>query len=260
MRIERVGFTPLKGGRHLTQALADLTTVGPVGDRVFCLVDRSRSRVLRTVENPTLLQACACWEAGVLSVDLRGQTLEGTAPPTGGMFTVDYWGRVAQVQACAGPWAAAYSAHLSFDVALCRAVTAGEVVYGASVTVVTTSSVRLLAKRCGREIESERFRSTFLVDTGDAPAHVEDTWVGRELRFGQATVRVRSLVPRCAVVDLDPASGRRDTAVLRALAGYRQSQAGVTFGVHAVVTAPGPVRTGDQARLSSSAGTPLATC
>jgi len=156
--IERIGFTPLKGGRHMTHDLADLSMDGPVGDRVFCLVDRSRGRVLRTVENPSLLRACARWDGGVLSVELKGDTFEAVPLPTGEMLEVDYWGRNAAVQGCAGPWAEAYSEHLGFDVVLCRSVTAGEVVYGASVTVVTTASMRLLTERLGREVESERFR------------------------------------------------------------------------------------------------------
>jgi uncharacterized protein len=247
--IERIGFTPLKGGRHMTHDHADLTADGPVGDRVFCLVDRSRGRVLRTVENPALLRACARWDAGVLSVDLPRPTIEGVPSSSGETLKVDYWGRTAAVQGCTGPWAEAYSEFLGYDVVLCRSLTAGEVVYGASVTVLTTVSMRLLAQRLGREVDSERFRSTFLVDTGDSTSHVEDSWVGRELRVGDATVRVRGVVPRCAVVDLDPVTGQNDATVLRELAGYRQSQGEINFGVDAVVTAPGRVRTGDDVEL-----------
>jgi uncharacterized protein len=250
--IERIGFTPLKGGRHMTHDLADLAMDGPVGDRVFCLVDRSRGRVLRTVENPSLLQACARWEGGVLSVELNGDTLVGVPLPSGEMLKVDYWGRIAAVQGCTGPWAEAYSEHLGFEVVLCRSVTAGEVVYGASVTVLTTASMLLLTERLGREVGSERFRSTFLIDTGDAPAHVEDSWVGRTLRVGEATVRIRRVVPRCAVVDLDPVTGRKGTPVLQVLSGYRQSQGEVNFGVDAVVTEAGRVGTGDQAKLKNA--------
>ena len=249
MRIERIGFTPLKGGRHLTQEVVDLTTEGPVGDRVFCLVDRSCGRVLRTVENPTLLRASASWRAGVLSVDLNGVTYAGKPSPSGETLKVDYWGRTAAVEICTGPWAAAYSEYLGFDVVLAGPVTPGEVVYGASVTVVTTGSMRLLAQRLGRDVGSERFRATFLVDTGDAPSHVEDSWVGRELRVGGATVLVRGVVPRCAVVDLDPVTGQSDAPVLRQLAGYRRSHGEINFGVDARVTAAGPVRTGDHVKL-----------
>jgi uncharacterized protein YcbX len=244
--IERIGFTPVKGGRHMTHDLVDLTVDGPVGDRVFCLVDRSRGRVLRTVENPALLRTCARWQAGVLSVDIEGHTVESVPSPSGETLKVDYWGRTAAVHCCTGPWVDAYSEYLGYEVALCRSATAGEVVYGASVTLVTTASMRLLAQRLGREVDSARFRSTFLVDTGHATSHSEDLWVGRELRLGEATVRVRGVVPRCAVVDLDPVTGRNDAPLLRELSGYRQSQGEINFGVDAVVTAAGRVRTGDQ--------------
>ncbi len=252
MHIERIGFTPVKGGRHLTQDLADLSVDGPVGDRVFCLVDRSRGRVLRTVENPALLRAQARWEAGVLSVHLPGRTPEGVPSPSGETFTADYWGRTAKLQVCRGPWAQAYSGYLGFDVVLCRAATPGEVVYGASVTLVTTGSLSLLSRQVGRQVGSERFRATFLVDTGDLAPHVEDSWLGRGLRVGGATVRVRAMVPRCAVVDLDPLTAQNDAPVLSELARYRLSQAGIGFGVDAVVTVPGRVRTGDPVALGEA--------
>jgi uncharacterized protein len=255
MYVESIGFTPLKGARHLTRNSADLTMSGPVGDRVFCLVDLSRGRVLRTVENPSLVRACARWESGVLSVDLPGsadlpgETVAGVPASSGELLSLDYWGRAAAVERCEGPWAEAYSDYLGYDVALCRCATEGQVVYGASVTLVTTASLRILSGRLGCEVDSSRFRSTFLVDTGDASAHVEDSWAGRELRIGQATVLVRGAVPRCAVIDLNPVTGRTDVQLLAGLAGYRQGQAGISFGVDAVVTGPGRVRSGDQVVL-----------
>jgi uncharacterized protein YcbX len=130
------------------------------------------------------------------------------------------------------------------------------VVYGASVTLVTTASIRLLAQRQGREVDSARFRSTFLVDNGSCAPYVEGSWVGRELRLGGATVRVRAVVPRCAVVDLDPVTGRNDAPVLGELAGYRQNQnqnhSEIYFGVDAVVTSSGRVSAGDQVVLNSA--------
>jgi uncharacterized protein len=247
--IKRIGYTPVKGGRHTSHDLVDLTTEGPLGDRVFCLVDRSRGRVLRTVQNPSLLRARARWRAGVLSVDLPGHTVTGVPSPSGETLEVDYWGRTATLQPCTGPWAEAYSRYLGFDVVICRSATAGEVVYGASVTIVTVVSMQMLCRRLGREVDSARFRSTFLVDTGDSTSHVEDSWVGQTLRVGEATVRVRDVVPRCSVIDLDPVTGRDDAPLLRELSGYRQSRGEIGFGVDAVVTAAGRVRTGDQVAL-----------
>jgi uncharacterized protein len=249
MRIDRIGFTPLKGNRHTSHGFVDLTALGPAGDRVFCLVSRGTGRVLRTVENPTLLQGTARWQAGVLSADLPGRSVEGTPEPTGELLKVDYWGRSAAVEVCDGPWGEAYSEHVGHEVVLGRAVHAGEIVYGAPVSVVTTGSMRELSDRLGSALASARFRATFLVDTGDAEPHVEDSWVGRELRLGDATVEVRGRIPRCAVVDLDPSTGRPDAPVLATLGRYRRGHGEISFGVDAVVTVPGRARTGDPAEL-----------
>jgi uncharacterized protein YcbX len=249
MRISRIGFTPVKGGRHLPHDSVRLAVDGPVGDRVFCLVDRTAARVLRTVQNPSLLQARAGWDAGVLAVDLPGLTVEGSPVSTGEVLKVDYWGRRAAVEVVSGPWAEAFSAHLGRDVVLARARNAGEVVYGASVTLVTSSSMDLLAERLGVPVDGARFRSTFALDTPGAVPHVEDGWVGHELRLGEATVLVTGTVPRCAVVDLDPDTGERDRHVLKTLSGYRRGDGEVCFGVDAVVVGPGRVRLGDVAFL-----------
>ena len=241
MRVRRIGFTPLKGGRHTEHEYVDLVADGPVGDRVFCLVDPARGRVLRTVENPALLQATATWAADVLRVDLAGRTVEGRPAPTGEQLKVDYWGRRAHLEVVAGPWADAYSAHLGLDVVLARSRTPGEVVYGAPVSVVSTASLEELGRRIGREVDGARFRPTFVVEADVE----EDSWVGRDLVIGDARITVRSAIPRCAVVDMNPESGARDAPVLQTLGGYRRSDGEIDFGVDAVVTSAGRVSHGD---------------
>lgn len=218
---------------------------GPVGDRAWCLVDPARDRVLRTMENPTLVQAVARADGDTLAVDLPSGRVEGVPEPTGDVRTVDYWGREAKVELLDGPWSAAFSDHLGYDVRLARPSRSGEVVYGGSVTLVTTSSMALLADRLGRTVGSERFRATYLLDVDGLAAHGEDGWVGREVGLGEATVRVRGVVPRCAVIDLDPGTGVRDVPVLRTLAGYRHRDGEICFGVDAEVTVPGAVHVGD---------------
>lgn len=249
MHVARVGFTVLKGGRHVARPTSELTGSGAVGDRTFCLVDPARDRVLRTVENPTLVQVVADVDGGRLRLELPTGTVVGAPEPTAEVRTVDYWGRDADVELLAGPWAAALSEHVGYAVVLARPTRAGAVIYGGSVSLVTTSSMSRLERELGRPVGSERFRATYLLDTGDLPPHVEDSWVGREIRLGTARVRVRGVVPRCAVVDLDPASGARDVPVLRALGGYRRGDGEICFGVDAEVTAPGRVDVGDRAEL-----------
>lgn len=238
----------LKGARHVTRPFVDLAPGGPVGDRVFCLVDRARGRVVRTVENPRLVQARAAWDGEVLAVSLDGARVEDRPTATGETVKVDYWGRQVALEVLEGPWAPLLSAHVGHDVVLARSSAPGEVVYGGAVSLVTTSSLDRLSAEYGRTVASARFRATFTIDTGDLPAYVEDGWRGQRLRLGAAEVEVRSVLPRCAVVDLDPVSGHKDLAVLRALGRYRRALSGVgdvLFGVDAVVTVAGRVETGD---------------
>ena len=249
MHVARIGFTPVKGGRHLAHPSVSLASSGPVGDRAFCLVDLSRDRCLRTVENPSLLSLGASWDGTVLSVDFPSGTVSGVPTLSGVSRPVDYWGRAEVVSVVEGPWAAAYSSFLGRPVVF-AACPPGAVVYGAPVSLVTSSSLSWLASTAGAPVDGARFRATFEVDTSDLPPFVEEGWVGRRVRLGSAEVLVRSVILRCAVVDLDPASGVADLSLLKALARVRDG--GIGFGVDAVVTVPGSVTTGDPLVLSSA--------
>ena len=90
-------------------------------------------------------------------------------------------------------------------------------------------------------MEAARFRATLVLDT-DEP-WVEDTWLGREIDLGGATVRIGGPVPRCAVIDHHPETGEKDARILRALVRQRPTnRAGEPmFGVYATVTRPGRV-------------------
>jgi uncharacterized protein YcbX len=251
MHVARLGLTPVKGGRHRTLDAVELAATGPVGDRVFALVDPVARRCLRTIENPALLAASAAWDGRVLSVDLPGGTLVGEPTATGEVLDVDYWGRSTTVEVVDGPWTAAYAALLGREVVMVRAAP-GAVVYGAAVTVVTGASLARLGEEVGAPVDAARFRATVQLD-GDLPAHAEDGWVGRRLRLGEAQLRVRGVVPRCAVIDLDPRAGGRDLALMRALAAYRPRDGEVAFGVDAEVVVPGIVTTGDPAVVGPEA-------
>lgn len=191
MQVRRLGITPLKGCRHRAHPSLELTPAGPAGDRLFCLVDPGRGRVLRSVENPSLVRVVAAWDGRRLDVTLPDGSAYGEPRPAGETLTVDYWGRPTVVEVQDGPWAAAFSSHLGRDVLLARVPEPGAVVYGAGVTVISTGSLRALADRLGGsaladpETGGAQFRATVVVEA-DEP-HVEDTWVGRRLRVGEAT-------------------------------------------------------------------------
>ena len=249
MQVARIGFTPVKGGRHATHDSVVLAPSGPVGDRAFCLVDPATGRCLRTVEHPTLLQSSASWDGSVLSVALPTRRVAGEPVPTGEVRTVDYWGRAAAVEVVDGPWAAAYSAHLGREVVVASAAP-GDVVYAGAVTLVTDASLARLSDEVSAPVEGARFRATFQLDAAGLRPYAEEGWVGRRLRIGTAEVRVRSVVPRCAVIDHHPASGVRDLELLQALGSRRRVHDELGFGIDAEVTVPGQVTRGDTVALA----------
>jgi uncharacterized protein YcbX len=253
MKVVSVGFTPVKGLRHTAHDAVTLDAHGPVGDRAFCLVDVARARVLRTVQHRSLLAVRAHWDGQTLDLELpSGETASGPPTPSGEQVTCDYWGRAVTHQLTDGPHSALMSSYLGTEVRL-AASPRGGVVYGAPVSMLTTASLRDLGERTDRTDllgTSSRFRMTMVVDA-DEPYGEED-WFGREVHVGDAVVQVQAAIPRCGVIDLDPATGEKDGSMLKALAGYRPTTGGEPwFGVDARVVTPGVVRPGDRLTVAS---------
>jgi hypothetical protein len=86
-----------------------------------------------------------------------------------------------------------------------------------------------------------------LVEVAGARPHEEDEWLGREVRIGDAVVRVTKPDARCVITTLDPNTGRRDFATLHEVKAYRGLREGrhIDFGVYADVLRPGSVAVGD---------------
>lgn len=224
LRPYAVGFTPVKGTRHLLQPDAVFDAAGPVGDRGYCLIDVRRRRVLKTVQNPSLIAVLARRDGRLLDVTLpdgrRARAVPGT---TGEVVTCAYWGRPVRLSLADGPHAALFSSWLGRPVRLAVAPR-GAVVYGAPVTVVATASVTDLGERAahpGLLGEAGRFRATFVVHT-DVP-YIEDSWAGATIRIGPYLMQAMSPIPRCAVIDHDPVTGARRGTLLKTLAGYRRT-------------------------------------
>jgi hypothetical protein len=115
------------------------------------------------------------------------------------------------------------------------------------VSLVGTASLGALADAAGVDrVDGRRFRMLFGVD-GIAP-HVEDGWLGRRIRIGDAVVRPLGNVGRCAVTTQNPDTGVPDLDTLRVLGEYRcdvETSEPLPFGVWGEILEPGRVRLGD---------------
>ena len=94
-----------------------------------------------------------------------------------------------------------------------------------------------------------------LFELDGCDAHEEDEWVKRHVRIGEALVRVRGDVGRCAITTQNPDTGVPDFDTLRTLKAYRVETANekgkkhLPFGVYGEVIEPGRVALGDAAEV-----------
>jgi uncharacterized protein YcbX len=80
------------------------------------------------------------------------------------------------------------------------------------------------------------------VVTGCAP-YAEDGW--RRVRIGPVVFRLVKPCTRCTVTTIDQATGTPDgPEPLRTLAGYRNGEGGVRFGMNLIAEGEGVVRAG----------------
>lgn len=236
MHVARIGLTPLKGARHVEQASLELAATGPVGDRLFCLVDVDRARVVRTVDHPALVLVEVRWDGTVLTVRTPGGREVAAPPrPTGQRLALDYWRREARLELLESPHAELLGEYLGRDLRLTRVSHPGEVVYGGPVSLVATGPLAEIG-----ETVSSRFRATVTVDADREPAP------GSHLRLGDAVVRIRRPIPRCRVIDVNPDTGEMDRRHLATLASRPRATGEVWFGVDADVVVPGTLRTADE--------------
>ena len=90
-------------------------------------------------------------------------------------------------------------------------------------------------------------RLRMLVEVVGTRAYEEDGWAGRRVRLGDAVLHGVAPLPRCTVVEHDPATGARDWPGLKALTAARGA---TTLGVSAEVEVPGRVRVGDPVEVA----------
>lgn len=88
--------------------------------------------------------------------------------------------------------------------------------------------------------DEARFRGNLIID-GGRPWQ-EFGWLGRELRVGEATLRIVKRIDRCAATMANPMTGERDLNIPNAL---QVAYGHVDCGVFGEVTGAGIVRPGD---------------
>jgi hypothetical protein len=164
---------------------------------------------------------------------------------------VRFYGLTLRARPVRGPFSEALSRHCGMRLRLVASpperpgVDRGR--EGAATLISVASLERLAAEAAVTEpVDPRRFRMTFGVD--GLAEHEEDGWIGRDIRVGEAVLRVAGNVGRCALTTRQPETGASDFKTLHHLRAYRDAvptTEPLPFGVHARVLRPGRVRVGD---------------
>jgi uncharacterized protein YcbX len=244
-RVARINITLVKGLGLRHPEAVELTERGVVENRRFYLI--SGGRMFNGKDYGPLVRISPEAVNGQLSLRFPDGREVAGAVELGAAVTTDFWGRPVEGNLVEGPWADALSAFAGAPVELVRTVKAGTGIDVHVGTLVGLASCARLGEELAAEVDPRRFR--MLLELEGTEPHEEDEWRDRPVRIGEAVVRVRGPVPRCAVTTQDPETGVRSLDTLRGIKSYRGLREGtkIDFGVYFDVEAPGRVAVGDVA-------------
>jgi uncharacterized protein YcbX len=101
----------------------------------------------------------------------------------------------------------------------------------ASISVITSDTVREVGRLAGRSADVRRFRPNIVVRSTRAVPFEEDEWLGGVLTFGDAddpaAVAVTTRDVRCVMVNFDPDGASAAPEVLKSVVRANQNHAGI---------------------------------
>jgi hypothetical protein len=248
--VTALSTAPVKGLRLQSRDGVALDTVGALDDRRFFLItDDDRMVNARRIRKLSAVVARFDPQHGRLSMRFPGGTVAEGTVELGRALRPQFFAREVPVALVSGPWSQALSDYCGRSVRLVMVadgMPGTDRGFAGAVSLISRASVQRLEQQAGHAVDARRFR--MLVEVDGIDAHEEDSWVGRRLQLGEATVRLNGHVGRCIVTGLDPDSGRGDMPTLELLRQYREDEdttERLALGVFGEVLVPGVLRRGD---------------
>lgn len=126
----------------------------------------------------------------------------------------------------------------------------------APISLMSTATVASLAEAYAGDLDERRFRQNLILQPIDqaAPSYIEDQWNNRTLRFGAdpnqegCEILLHRPIARCQLINVDPETGLRDPAVLKAVNKNRDHCA----GMYAWPRKLGKIKVGDPVYLGET--------
>jgi uncharacterized protein YcbX len=235
--VARLLHTPVKSLKMGEVDQLVLHERGVVDDRIFFLVDDAHQSLNQARRLP-LCQATAAFDGEILSIVLPDGSLVVGETPTGERFTAGFdMQSTIEATLVPGPWRDALSGWAGEPVRLARAADGRGGWSGFAASLIGTPTIDALGLG---PIDPRRFR--MMIQTAGGAPFEEEAGVGRDVRVGDAVVRVVEECIRCAVTTVDPDTGERDVDALRAMI---TAKGAANLGVYCDVITPGTIRLGD---------------
>jgi MOSC domain-containing protein len=251
--VARISIAPVKGLALVHPTEVQLAETGVLENRRFHVVDAGGRRY-NQLRNGRLVQIVQEYDAAQerLTLTFPDGTVADGEIALGDEVTTDFYGRPVAGHFVEGPWTVALSRWAGRPLRLVQSPAGAAVDRGRGhVSLVSRASLEELGRQAGHAgaVDGRRFRMLFELD--GCEAHDEDRWVKRHVRIGEALVRLRGDVGRCAITTQNPETGVTDFDTLRTVAGYRPLTANekgkkhIPFGVYGEVVEVGKVAMGD---------------
>lgn len=253
-RVVRISVAPVKSLGLVHSEEVVLEDGGVVGNRRFWLRDE-QGALYAGKRDGSMMRIRPEWDESTRRLALTfpdGERVEGVVE-LGEPLDAELYRKPRPSHRVIGPWEEAISEFVgrplellwADDGAVDRTFWPG----GGTVSLVSRASLERLSDELGAEhVDGRRFRMLFEID--GVAAHEEDSWIGNEVKIGEATVAFNGDIGRCIVTSRDPDTGIVDLPTLVTLAGYRREgvSESLPFGVYGAVLVPGRVRVGDIAQ------------
>jgi len=254
-----ISVTPVKGLRLDHRDAVELGEHGVRGDRAFFVAGEDGVMVSASRLGPLVAVVPRHdAEAGTLVLRFPDGEEVGGAVELGEPEPVLFYDETVRGRPVLGAFSEALSRHCDRRLRLMAAPPGRSGLdrgRDGGATLLSVASLDRLRREAGSAdpVDARRFRMTFGVD--GLEAHEEDGWIGREVRIGDAAVRVLGNVGRCALTTRQPDTGVVDFKTLHHLRAYRGDVATtepLPFGVHARVLRPGRVQVGDPVAVAAA--------
>lgn len=121
---------------------------------------------------------------------------------------------------------------------------------GFPILLISESSLADLNQRLPSAVDMTRFRPNIVV-SGCLP-FAEDNW--RKIRIAGVDFTVAKPCSRCIIPAIDPVSGKKDMAVIKALQAFRRRGSDVYFGQNLLHHSEGELAVGDVVTVLSESG------